>query len=60
VVVAHPLSDAPLELVRTKALGVVGEIVKVLTANPEQLDQEYRDKQYPQPKSPFRTKPMFA
>jgi hypothetical protein len=58
--ITHPLGDQPLDVVRSKAEAAVDSIIHVLTTSVERLEDEERTREYPQSKSVFRSKTIFA
>ncbi|MBI2907907.1 MAG: hypothetical protein HYX92_09650 [Chloroflexi bacterium] len=56
----HPPKRFTPEQVKVHAERNLPEIVHVLTTPAGKLDEEYRDKGYPQPKAAVRSRPAFA
>lgn len=59
-VIQHPLGDQPAEVVEARADAAIEAIVHNLTTPADDLAGEERRREYPEPKSIFRNKPIFA
>ena len=58
--IPHPLGGEPLEAVQARAEVAIDQIVHALTTPAEQLMAEEKERQYPQPQSRLRHRPVFA
>lgn len=59
-IISHPLGDQPPDAVEDRAELVIEGLLRALTTPAERLMAEERERQYPEPRSIFRSKPIFA
>jgi hypothetical protein len=60
VIVAHPFGDQPAAAIQQRAASAADGVVAALTKRAVDLTAEEAAREFPQPRSGVRTKPIFA
>ena len=60
VVVAHPFGDQPAAAIQQRAAAAADGVVAALTKSAAELAMDEAGREFPQPRSGVRSKPIFA